>query len=56
MVMVIGLAIMIFAVIVYFFAPDGKCPDCGGKLKRFYYDAEIDKDVYKCESCGKEYI
>ena len=36
--------------------PYGKCKRCGGKLKKEFFDAELDRYVYKCEHCGKEYI
>lgn len=53
------LLLFIISLIITFiivFLPYGKCPRCGGKLKKSFFDASIDKQVYKCEFCGKEYI
>ena len=33
-----------------------QCPDCGGTLIVEYHDMELDKAVYICVSCGKEWI
>lgn len=33
-----------------------KCPSCGSKMYGEFYDMEIDKMVYKCESCGKQWV
>lgn len=32
------------------------CPECKGKVKSEYLDMTIDKLVFKCTKCGKEYI
>lgn len=32
------------------------CPECNGKVKSEYLDMTIDKLVFKCTKCGKEYI
>lgn len=53
------LLLFIISLIITFvliFLPYGKCPRCGGKLKKSFFDASIDKQVYKCEDCSKEYI
>lgn len=33
-----------------------ECPECGGKLKAEMFDMNINKMVYKCEKCNKEWI
>ena len=32
-----------------------KCPDCNGECEGSY-NAEIDKVVYTCKSCGKQWV
>lgn len=32
------------------------CDDCGGILKFDFYDAEIDRNVYVCSKCGKQWL
>lgn len=32
------------------------CPECGGRMKSEYLDMEIEKLVYKCKKCGKEWV
>lgn len=32
------------------------CPDCNGIMDCMYLDMQFDKLVYKCRSCGKEWI
>jgi uncharacterized protein with PIN domain len=34
----------------------GVCPECGGILQAYMLDMIIDKMVWKCDKCGKEYI
>lgn len=31
------------------------CAECGYRLRYDGYDGWIDKDVYKCEKCGKRW-
>ena len=37
-------------VVICLFAPDQKCPECGGKLE------EIDEHIYQCKRCKTKYI
>lgn len=32
------------------------CPECNGVMKTECFDMKLDKLVYKCTVCGKEYI
>lgn len=32
------------------------CENCGGRMKEKFLDMQIDRIVYKCEKCGKEWI
>ena len=32
------------------------CPECGGIMESEFLDIEIDKMVYKCTKCGKEWF
>lgn len=32
------------------------CPLCGGEMKVEMFDMELDRLVYKCKKCGKEWI
>lgn len=32
------------------------CPECSGRMKGEFLDMTIDKVVYKCEKCGKEWL
>ena len=50
----VAVMLLVFFVVTLFIKP--KCPDCGGKMTYVYYDAEIDRNVYKCEDCGEEWI
>ena len=49
------LGVIVIAVVIALL-PTGKCPYCGGKLKKTFYDAEINRQVYECEFCHKKYI
>ena len=33
-----------------------KCPDCNGVMKWEMIDMELDKNVYKCSNCGKQWV
>lgn len=33
-----------------------KCPNCGGEMRSIFLDMKIDKVVYKCKKCEKEWI
>lgn len=33
-----------------------KCPCCGGIMDVAFIDMEINKMVYKCRNCGKEWV
>lgn len=32
------------------------CPDCGGVMDGDQLDMELDKVVYTCRKCGKEWV
>lgn len=32
------------------------CPFCGGTMDVAFIDMEINKMVYKCRNCGKEWV
>lgn len=32
------------------------CPDCDGEMESEFFDMSIDKMVYKCKQCGKEWV
>lgn len=33
-----------------------ECPSCGGRMDVAFIDMEINKMVYKCRNCGKEWV
>ena len=52
---VIGLVLGV-VFIGWIFLKKAKCPDCGAELEEAFYDPNIDKVVYKCPECGKEWV
>ena len=58
--------LMASIVVYFFFFPEinnyireffkHECPACEGAMKCHMYDAEFDKNVYKCDDCKKEWI
>ena len=32
------------------------CPDCDGIMDSVFYNSKIEKLVYKCRDCGKEWV
>lgn len=48
------LIFLVFFITMLFIKP--KCPDCNGNLYYEEYDVACDRDIYKCNNCGKEWI
>lgn len=51
-----ALCLIIAIVITLCFLLKPKCPDCGGIMDYELHDMTIDKPVYKCRKCGKEWV
>lgn len=54
----LGIVLLIVAILIVLLLKSIKlrCPECGGELKNDCYDSFIDKCIWRCKRCGKEWI